>query len=205
MGYQYPLKLVFKFWTLAPGARLSDQQGLALFYSRQQIFRLKKVINVFTDDRCTQELYTIVAAGHFSVGYLLFDATDQRLGVVKPPGIKSLLKHQAHLEVYDLQQQLTLRIKRQNPWRAAFKLLAGGISIVNIGTMLVRLFLITVYEVTRADGTTDGTLVMRLEKIPALLSFSRKFTIQRLNPMTHKEEAQALLSLLVLSFEGHAG
>jgi hypothetical protein len=49
-----------------------------------------------------------------------------------------------------------------------------------------------VYLVSRADGT----VVMRLEKIPSFLS--RKFTIKAVNQLSDYEEQQVFLSLMMM-------
>jgi uncharacterized protein YxjI len=189
MAYQYPLELTFKLWSLTPQFSLTDQQGNSLFYVRQQMFRLKEVINIFTDDRRTQELYTIRADRviDFSAQYHFDNASGQTIGAVKRKGMKSIWK--AHYEVYDAHNQLSFHVQEQNPWVKVMDALFSEIPVVGMFTGLV---FNPVYEVTRADGT----LVMRLEKIPTFLS--RKFTIKQLNQMTGQEEAQALLSLLML-------
>jgi uncharacterized protein YxjI len=190
MAYQYPLQLTFKLWALAPQINLTDQQGNSLFYVRQQLFRLKEVINIFTNEQRTQELYTIRADRviDFSARYNFADANGQALGSVKRRGMRSLWK--AHYEVYPAQgDQLIFNIQEQNPWVKVMDALFAEIPIVGMFTGLV---FNPIYEVTRPDGT----LVMRLEKIPTF--FSRQFTIKQLNQLQGQEEAQVLMSLLML-------
>jgi uncharacterized protein YxjI len=190
MAYQYPLELTFKLFSLTPQISLVDQQGNSLFYVRQQLFRLKEVINIFADSQRTQELFTIRADRviDFSARYNFTDRDGQPLGSVKRKGMKSLWK--AHYDVFDTQgDQVIFTIEEENPWVKVMDALFAEIPVVG---MFTGYLFNPAYHVNRPDGT----LVMRLEKLPAF--FSRIFTIKQMNMLNGQEESQVLLSLLML-------
>jgi uncharacterized protein YxjI len=190
---KYPLTLTFKFWTLAPKIELADRAGNPVLFVRQKLFRLKEVIQVFSDATQSRQLYTIKADRiiDFSARYNFSDAQGQSLGAVKRKGMRSLWK--AHYDILEREggqnAQSTFFIQEDDPW---IKVLDAVFSEIPILGMFSGMVLNPTFSVKRANGE----LVMRLEKVPSF--WSRIFTIKQLNPLTSEEETQILLSLLML-------
>ncbi|NWF62561.1 MAG: hypothetical protein HXY43_25825 [Fischerella sp.] len=185
---QYPLELTFKFWAFAPQMSVVDAQGNLVFYVRQKLFKLKEAITVFADTERTQPLYYIKADRiiDFSARYNFTDASDIPIGAVKRRGMKSLWR--ARYDIFDGETS-TLNIQEKNPWIKVMDALFAELPIVGIFSGYV---FNPVYLVSREDGT----VVMRLEKIPSFLS--RKFTIKPVDQMSDREEKQVLLSLMMM-------
>lgn len=185
---QYPLKLTFKFWALAPQISVVDAQEQLSFYIRQKLFKFKEVINVFADENRSQQLYTIKADRiiDFSARYNFADNNGSYLGSVKRRGLRSIWR--TYYEIFDGEQVMML-IQEENPW---VKVLDAFFSEIPIIGMFSGYVFNPVFLVKR----TDGTIVMRLEKIPSFLS--RIFTIKQVDKLNSREETQALLSLMMM-------
>ena len=185
---QYPLKLTFKFWALAPQISVVDAQEQLSFYIRQKLFKFKEVINVFADENRSQQLYTIKADRiiDFSARYNFADNNGSYIGSVKRRGLRSIWR--TYYEIFDGEQVMML-IQEENPW---VKVLDAFFSEIPIIGMFSGYVFNPVFLVKR----TDGTIVMRLEKIPSFLS--RIFTIKQVDKLNSREETQALLSLMMM-------
>lgn len=185
---QYPLELTFKFWALAPQISVVDAQGNLVFYVKQKLFKLKEAITIFADTERTRPLYYIKADRiiDFSARYDFTDSNGASIGAVKRRGLKSLWR--ARYDIFD-GDITNLNIQEKNPWVKIADALFAEIPIVGIFTGYV---FNPVYLVSRADGT----VVMRLEKIPSF--FSRKFTIKPVDQISDREEQQILLSLIMM-------
>lgn len=185
---QYPLELTFKLWALAPQISVVDAHGSLVFYVKQKLFKLKEAITIFADQEQNNPLYYIKADRiiDFSARYDFTDNNGNYIGAVKRRGLKSLWK--ARYDIFD-GEATHLNIQEQNPWVKVADALFAEIPILGLFTGYV---FNPVYLVSRADGT----VVMRLEKIPAFLS--RKFIIKTVDQVSDREEQQILLSLLMM-------
>ncbi|MDJ0619171.1 MAG: hypothetical protein QNJ63_20930 [Calothrix sp. MO_192.B10] len=185
---QYPLELTFKLWALAPQISVLDAQGSLKFYVRQKLFKLKELITVFADVERNTPLYYIRADRiiDFSARYDFTDANNTGIGAVKRRGLRSLWR--ARYDIFD-GDDVMMTIQEKNPWIKVADALFAQLPIVSIFTGYV---FNPVYLVSRPDGT----VVMRLEKIPSFLS--RKFTIKAMNQLSEREEKQVLLSLMMM-------
>jgi hypothetical protein len=185
---QYPLKLTFKFWALAPQISVVDAQNHLSFYIRQKLFKLKEVIHVFADENRSQQLYTIKADRiiDFSARYDFADHHGSYVGSVKRRGLRSIWR--AHYEIFD-GDQVVMTIQEENPW---VKILDGFFSEIPI----VGMFSGYVFNPVFLVKHPNGTVLMRLEKIPSFLS--RIFTIKRMERLDSRQETQALLSLMMM-------
>lgn len=193
---QYPLELTFKLWALAPQISVADSQSNLVFYVKQKLFKLKEAITIFADEERTRPLYYIKADRiiDFSARYDFTDSNGNYVGAVKRRGLKSLWK--ARYDIFD-GEATNLNIQEQNPWVKVADALLAEIPILGLFTGYV---FNPVYLVSR----TDGTVVMRLEKIPTFLS--RKFIIKPVDQLSDREEQQVLLSLIMmLLLERHRG
>ncbi|MBD2682741.1 MULTISPECIES: hypothetical protein [Nostoc] len=185
---QYPLELTFKFWALAPQISVVDTQGNLAFYVKQKLFKLKEAITIFADTEQTRPLYYIKADRiiDFSARYDFTDSNGNYIGSVKRRGLKSLWR--ARYDIFD-GDTTTLNIQEKNPWVKIADALFAEIPIVGMFTGYV---FNPVYLVSR----DDGTVVMRLEKIPTFLS--RKFIIKAVDRLSDRQEQQILLSLMMM-------
>ncbi|MCF2149699.1 hypothetical protein IQ276_025355 [Desmonostoc muscorum LEGE 12446] len=185
---QYPLELTFKLWAFAPQMSVVDAQGNLAFYVKQKLFKLKEAITIFADAEQTRPIYYIKADRiiDFSASYNFTDSNGTYIGSVKRRGLKSLWR--ARYDIFD-GDTTTLNIQEKNPWVKIADALFAEIPIVGIFTGYV---FNPVYLVSRADGT----IVMRLEKIPTFLS--RKFIIKAVDQLSDREEQEILLSLMMM-------
>ncbi|MBE9006298.1 hypothetical protein IQ259_14840 [Fortiea sp. LEGE XX443] len=185
---QYPLELTFKFWALAPQISIINAQGNLVFYVKQKLFKLKEAITIFADAEQTTPSYYIKADRiiDFSARYEFTDTNSINIGAVKRRGLKSLWR--ARYDIFD-GESTYLTIQEKNPWVKIADALFAEIPILG---MLTGYVFNPIYLVSRADGT----VVMRLEKIPTFLS--RKFTIKAVDKISDREEQQILLSLVMM-------
>lgn len=133
MMQQYPLQLTFKFWTFAPKLSIVDKHEKPVFFVRQQLFRLKEVIDVFADSTLSEKLFTIKADRiiDFSAKYNFTNNRGQVLGAVKRRGIRSLWK--AHYEIFEA-NQVAFSIHEDNPWIKVMDSFFAEIPIVGMFT-----------------------------------------------------------------------
>ncbi|MBC1238468.1 hypothetical protein VF14_23080 [Nostoc linckia z18] len=185
---QYPLELTFKLWALAPQISVVDAQNNLIFYVKQKLFKLKEAITIFADGEQTRPLYYIKADRiiDFSARYDFTDSNGSYIGSVKRRGLKSIWR--ARYDIFD-GETTTLNIQEKNPWVKVADALFAEIPILGLFTGYV---FNPVYLVSR----DDGTIVMRLEKIPTFLS--RKFIIKAVDQLSDRQEQQILLSLLMM-------
>ncbi|AFY32341.1 hypothetical protein Cal7507_1892 [Calothrix sp. PCC 7507] len=185
---QYPLELTFKFWALAPQISVVDSQGKLVFYVKQKLFKLKEAITVFGDVEQSRPLYYIKADRiiDFSARYDFTDSQGNYLGGVKRRGLRSLWR--ARYDIFDGDVSI-LNIQEKNPWVKVADALFAEIPVLGMFTGYV---FNPVYLVNR----TDGSVVMRLEKIPSFLS--RRFIIKAVDQISDREEQQLLLSLVMM-------
>ncbi|MBW4556104.1 MAG: hypothetical protein KME59_09215 [Trichormus sp. ATA11-4-KO1] len=185
---QYPLELTFKLWALAPQISVVDVQGNLTFYVKQKLFKLKEAITIFADVERTHPLYYIKADRiiDFSARYDFTDSNGAYIGSVKRRGLKSLWR--ARYDIFD-GDTTTLNIQEKNPWVKIADALFAEIPVLGIFTGYV-------FNPTYLVSRADGTVVMRLEKIPTFLS--RKFTIKAVDQLSDREEQQVLLSLMMM-------
>lgn len=72
-----------------------DPDGNVVFYSRMKAFKLKEDIRLYTGEDMQEEVLTIKARNilDFSAAYDVVDpATNEKVGVLKRKGLKSILK-----------------------------------------------------------------------------------------------------------------
>ena len=185
---QYPLTLTFKLWSLAPQLALQDATGETVFCIRQKLFKLKEVIGVFADLQRTQLKYEIKADRiiDFSARYNFVDNNGKTIGAVKRRGMKSLWR--AHYDIYDGDTAI-FTISEQNPWVKVMDTLFAEIPVIGLFTGYV-------FNPTYVVNRANGNAVMYLEKQPAFLS--RIFSIKQVDQLSGNEEAQVLLSLVMM-------
>jgi uncharacterized protein YxjI len=184
----YPLDLSFKIVALSPQISVTDASGNLVFYIKQKMFKLKEAVTVFADAQQTQPLYTINADRvlDFSARYNFADQMGSNLGAVKRHGMRSLWK--AHFDILR-GDDVVMTIQEENPW---IKVADGCLNQIPIVGLFAGYFLHPAYLVSRPDGT----LVMRLQKLPAF--FEGKFKIHQVAQLDPTEETRTLLSLIMM-------
>lgn len=188
---QYPLSLRFKILALAPQVFVADAQGQELGYVHQKLFKLKEVIEVWTNSKKEKLLYSIKADRiiDFSAVYSFFDGAGTRLGAVRRKGRKSLWK--AHYEVVTATgTDADMLISEEDAWIKVLDALLGQIPILGLFT---GYFLNPSYLVT----TMDKTPLLRVKKQPAF--FEGKFEVEKLATLDNEQETRATLSILMMT------
>lgn len=186
----YPLSLSFKILALAPQIAITDARGASVFYVKQAFFKLKEAVTVFADPAQTRPLYTIQADRilDFSARYHFATVQGQPLGAIRRHGMRSLWSAHYEIESPDAGGDL-LTVREENPW---IKVLDGLFGEIPILGLLSGYVFNPAYQVVRPDGT----VVMRLQKEPALLE--SHFRIECPLPLPAAEEPRVLLGLLML-------
>jgi hypothetical protein len=188
--FNYPLHFEFKISTFSNDFNARDSQGNTIAYVRQQMFKLKEKVIVFSDETKSKELFHIKADKwlDFNTVYEFTSATEGvKLGKVGRKGWASLLK--ARYELFDEKDQQDLLIEEENPWTKFWDGLFKQVPIVNLFT---GYFFNPRYTVKRPDGT----LVGRFSKEKSF--FGRKFSYNKLAEYEQGEELRVLLGLMMM-------
>lgn len=180
-----PLTLRFKILALGLQIHVTDASGASVCYVKQQLFKLKEKVRVFSNPDC-KELMAEIHADRiidFSASYTLSTPDGQAFASVKRKGMQSLWRAR-----YDVFQDATKRyeIKEGNPWAKVFDGMLEGIPLLG---MLGGYFFHPYYEVK----DHDGTIICRLRKQPAFLEGIFKLEHERPN-----EDALTLLLALIM-------
>lgn len=158
---QFPLQIAFKRLALSPQIRVTDARGVLTHYVRQKLFKLKESVTVFADEAQTRKLFEIRADRmlDFNAAYRITNATGKPIGVVRRHGMRSLWR--AHYEI-QAADGLLLTVSEENPW---VKVLDGLLSDLPI----IGLFAGYWFHPAYLLKDRGGTLVMRVQKVPALM------------------------------------
>ena len=185
----FPVKLEFKKVALTPQMSVIDANGELLFYVKQKMFKLKEAITVFGDREQTEPLYKIGADRviDFSARYRFTDMNGEDLGSVKRQGAKSLWK--SHYDIYD-GDEVVATIQEENAWVKFGDAMFGEIPILGI-------FAGYVFNPTYLVARTDGTLIAKIKKQPAL--FESSFTIEEVVDISEAAELRTILSTLIMT------
>jgi hypothetical protein len=185
---QYPLTLTFKFFALAPQISIVDGRGQMQMYVRQKLLKLKEVINIFTDESRSQDLYRIEADRiiDFSARYNFFDRDNRSIGAVKRRGVRSIWK--AHYDIFT-GDRVVFTIQEKDPWIKVLDSLFAEIPVVGW-------FAGYVFNPSYIVQDIDGRIVTILSKQPTFLS--RIFQIEATDSISPEAEIQILLSLMML-------
>lgn len=158
---QFPLQIAFKRLALSPQIRVTDARGVLTHYVRQKLFKLKESVTVFADEAQTRKLFEIRADRmlDFNAAYRITNATGKAIGVVRRHGMRSLWRAQYEIQAAD---GLLLTVSEENPW---VKVLDGLLSDLPI----IGLFAGYWFHPAYLLKDRGGTLVMRVQKVPALM------------------------------------
>lgn len=157
----HPLHLRFKFFALAPQIYVTDATGAEVCYVKQQLFKLREAIKVYTNATEGTLLAEIKADKiiDFSATYTFTDAQGRPFGAVRRTGMRSLWR--AHYEIIENGVH-TFTIREGNPWT---KFWDGVIGQVPLLDLLSGYLLHPRYDVLNREGRTSFTL----HKRPAFL------------------------------------
>ena len=185
---EYPLHVSFKIATFGNRFSVTDNSGNIIFYVKQKMFKLKEAIKVFTDNTLTNQLYTINADRiiDFSARYNFTDMGGRSLGSIKRKGMKSLFR--ASYQVFDEQNEL-MTITEESVFIRFMDAIFSSIPCIGICAGYV-------FHPSYLIAKLDGTEMMRVKKQPAF--FEGKFKIEKLADMGEFEEAQILLSIMMM-------
>ncbi len=158
---QFPLQIAFKRIALSPQIRVTDARGTLTHYVKQKLFKLKESVTVFADEAQTRRLFEIRADRmlDFNAAYRIADAAGKPIGIVRRHGMRSLWR--AHYEI-QASDGLLLTVSEENPW---VKVLDGFVS----GLPIIGLFAGYWFHPAYLLKDRNGTLVMRVQKVPALM------------------------------------
>jgi hypothetical protein len=190
-GAQFPLRMSFKFFALAPTITVYDATGRVILCVRQQIFRIREQVEVFADTDRTQKIAHISADRiiDWSARYSFTEANGNPIGATGRRGMKSLWS--AHYDVFNPGDAVPdFAIREANPMAKVMDGLIGSIPL--IGLLSLYLFH-PKYIATRSDGTP----ALSVTKVPAFLE--GRFIVERLGPSTDRETLNLILAFLMLT------
>ena len=185
---EFPVNIRFKIFGLAPQMFVDDSSGNAVFYVKQKLFKLKEAVKVFKDSSKQEVLYEINADRviDFSAKYNIKDSGGTALGAVRRQGMKSLFR--AHFDIMD-GDEVVGTIREEAVWKRIMERFLAEIPLVGfVAVLLIN----PTYLVTRSDGT----LTMKLRKLPSLVG--RKFQITKELDMDESEQRRNMLSLMMM-------
>lgn len=189
-GIVYPLTLSFKVLALASQATVTDASGRTVLYTKQKLFKFREHVEIWTDSSKGTRLADIKANKviDWSARYFSTDAQGREIGSVGRRGWRSIWK--AHYETFNPgDNSPDFSIHEENPWAKVFDSLLGEIPLLGI---FCGYFFHPSYAATRASGAP----AMRMTKKPAF--WEGRFQIEKLGPMTAREELNLFLSFLML-------
>lgn len=157
----YPLQLTFKTIALAPQISVRDANGNQICYIKQQLFKLKERVRVFTDASMTTVLAEINADKiiDFSATYSFTDANGNKFGAVRRRGMRSLWR--THYEITQGGQHVQT-IREGNPWT---KVVDGFFSEIPLLGIFSGYVFHPYYDVLDLQGNR----LLTLHKRPAFL------------------------------------
>jgi len=185
----FPLELRFKLIALNPQVFVTDAAGALICYVRQQAFKLKEAVTVFSDAAQTVPLYTIKADRvlDLSAQYHIADVAGAPLGTLQRRGLRSLWR--AHYEIQHGGQPVFV-VREENPW---IKVVDGVLGEIPVLGLLSGYLFHPAYRVSRAAGDVP---VLRAVKRPAFLE--GRYTLEQTGALDDGEERLAVLSVLMM-------
>lgn len=190
-GAQFPLRMSFKFFALAPSITIFDATGRVILYVRQQIFRIREQVEVFTDSSRRQKVAHIGADRiiDWSARYSFKEPNGAPIGATGRRGVRSLWS--AHYDVFNPGDSTPdFVIREANPMAKVMDGLVGSIPVVGL---LSGFLFHPKYIATR----TNGGPAMSVTKVPAFLE--GRFLLERLGPATDRETLNLILAFLMLT------
>ncbi|OGS07614.1 MAG: hypothetical protein A2270_06665 [Elusimicrobia bacterium RIFOXYA12_FULL_51_18] len=185
---EYPLNISFKFFTFATQIPVTDSAGSPVCYVRQAPLKLKESVQIFSDQAQARLVCKIDADRvlDISANYALAGPEGEKIGRLARHGMASLWR--ANYEIFDGDAPV-YQIREEDPWVKVFDTLMNMIP-------LLGLFSGYVFHPAYTVKTSDGRLVMRLQKKAAFLE--GRFEITKHEALSPAEEALILYSLMML-------
>jgi hypothetical protein len=191
-GVQFPLRMTFKFFTLAPTVRIFDATGRLILVVRQKLFKFREHVEIFSDEARTMKLAEIRADKiiDWSARYNYTEANGVPIGSSKRRGLRSLWRAQ-----YDVfkpgDDAPDFEIREVNPIAKVVDGLVGSIPL--LGLLSLYLF----HPSYVAKRIANGTEVMKVTKEPAFLE--SRFRMEQLGTGTDREMMNLILSFFMLA------
>lgn len=189
-GIQYPLTLSFKVLALASQATVTDATGRTVFYTKQKMFKFREHVEIWTDQSQGTRLAEIKANKviDWSARYFSTDAQGGEIGSIGRRGWRSIWK--AHYETFNPGDNIPdFSIQEENAWTKVFDSIFSEIPLVGI-------FSGYVFHPSYLATRSSGAPAMRMTKQPAF--WEGRFKIDKLGPMTPREELNLFLSFMML-------
>lgn len=121
-----------KILTFTGGSfHIYSEAGDLLFFSRLKAFRLKEDIRLWTDETKSEEALIIRARSiiDFSSAYDVIDpAIDQRIGVLRRKGFKSMLRDE--WQILDADENLIATVKEDSTFAALLRRFVDLVSLI---------------------------------------------------------------------------
>lgn len=186
---QFPLTFNFKITLVTPKFTVHDSLGRSVAFVKQQAFKLRENIRVFSDESEQELIYKIKADRwlDWNASYAFTDAAGRECGRVARRGARSLWK--AHYDLIDENGNQDLSIQEDNGW---VKVLDGMLGEIPILGFLTGYFFNPSYNIIRPDGK----LVAVFTKQPELLG--RTFTLEQKAPFEEGEATRILLGIMMM-------
>lgn len=184
----FPVTFEFKISSLANDFTATDNNGKAIAYVRQKMFKLKEDISVYDNDTKSKINYKIKADKwlDFSTAYSFFDEKDNEFGKVVRKGWKSLWN--AHYEIIDQHQKKQYVINEENPWIKVLDSLLGEIPILNFFTGYL-------FNPTYLVKNTNGKTIVKLKKLKSLLG--KSFEVSKVGELDADDDDRVMLALMM--------
>lgn len=189
-GVQYPLRISFKVIAFSNQITVTDATGRSVLFVRQKLLKLKEHIEIFTDKTKSVRVAEIRANKviDWSARYFFTEPDGAAIGSVGRRGWRSIWK--AHYESFNPGDDVPdFSIHEENGWIKVADAVIGDIPIIG---MLSAFLFHPSYSAARGNGAP----VMRLTKQAAF--FEGKFQVEKVGPMTPREELNLILSFLML-------
>jgi len=185
---EYPLNISFKVFTFATQIPVTDSAGSPVCYVRQAPLKLKESVQIFSDQAQSRLVCKIDADRvlDISANYALAGPEGEKIGRLARHGMASLWR--AHYEIF-YGDAPVYQIREEEPWVKVFDTLMNMIP-------LLGLFSGYVFHPAYTVKTSDGRLVMRLQKKAAFLE--GRFEITKHEDLSPAEETRILYSLMML-------
>jgi uncharacterized protein YxjI len=184
----YPVTATFSVLTIGQTVRITDALGQQLLYVKQQAFRLKTDIAVYSDDSQVQTMYRIRGDRMLgSVRYSVSSADGRLIGTLGRNWADAFWRATYH--ILDANDVEIGTIQQENPW---IRLLHGLAEQIPILGLFAGIYINPTYRVDVPPGTT----VMRLVKKASFTA--RSFVIESVVPL--RRETEQIVVPAVITF-----
>ncbi|MBK9156213.1 MAG: hypothetical protein IPM25_18735 [Chloracidobacterium sp.] len=187
---KFPITFTFKLLAIASQIYVRDADGNLIGYVKQNLFKLKEHINLFTDESQATVAYSIKADRmiDFSARYSFLAGGERPVGSIKRQGLRSIWR--ANYEIFDENGSPVMKINEENGWVKVIDSVVGELPVIGLFT---GYFLHPSYAVT----DQRGKMIARLEKQPAF--FEGVFRLELHAESDEKTEVLLMLGTLTMA------